>query len=470
MPTRMRKFREKLTPEEKEKRKVKRIGVPMAVWTGASDRAREWLWRSTLQMEKAHRAGMSIAEWEKLDAAQQRIVLKDLAQQRKQELAIRRAKRDAAELKSAAKAKQKPVKGLRNLTVDLSIKTPPTGMNFICMLKQAVLAQKEIPSPVFRKMLDSVLVEFDRYYRPFIYKFLLKPLEKGGLGFESRYVKIGSTAFAYVPYRGEVSADDVFTDVWLKLFGDVSKQVRRAKTGKGESGAPALLKFDETTERFGRGAFGCYLRYIARSVYYDRLRKDLVPETDHFGKVMYRRDRHGKILTDKNGQKIPRLVPRCQLGEEDDLAVTGKVKDAIRLSETREERFQRQLQLDVACLAYVSVHEKASGSWFYRAAQELYEQAIPKDEVIMGCIGRGEIRNRGAFDVAVKRFREAMKKERARIMSVIDEAARWSVKDGKQVLGEREVLSREWQKLSDKFGERRVHEMRRRFMSAAERD
>ena len=88
----------------------------------------------------------------------------------------------------------------------------------------------------------------------------------------------------------------------------------------------------------------------------------------------------------------------------------------------------------------------------------------------MGCIGRGEIRNRGAFDVAVKRFREAMKKERTRIMSVIDEAARLSVKDGEQVLGEREVLSLEWQKLSEKFGKRRVHEMRRRFMSAAERD
>ena len=231
-----------------------------------------------------------------------------------------------------------------------------------------------------------------------------------------------------------------------------------------------MLKFKETNERLGRGAFGCYLKYIARSVYYDRLRKDLVPETDRFGKVMYRRDRHGKILTDKNGQKIPRLVPRCQLGEEDDLAVTGKVKDAIRLSETREERFQRQLQLDVVCLAYVSIHEKASGSWFYRAAQELYEQTIPKDEVIMGCIGRGDIRNRGAFDVAVQRFREAMKKERTRIMSVIDEVARRSVKDGEQVLGEREVLSLEWQKLSDKFGKRRVREMRRRFMSAAERD
>lgn len=466
----MKTFSRSLSPDQKELRKINRIGVSEEDWSDAPDWAKEWLWRMTLDEEAARRAGMTRAEWVKLSKDERKDIRKKIAVQRKQELAIRRAKRDAAELKSAAKAKQKPVKGLRNLTVDLSIKTPPTGMNFICMLKQAVLAQKEIPSPVFRKMLDSVLVEFDKYYRPFIYKFLLKPLEKGGLGFESRYVKIGSTAFAYVPYRGEVSADDVFTDVWLKLFGDVSKQVRRAKTGKGESGAPALLKFDETTERLGRGAFGCYLRYIARSVYYDRLRKDLVPETDHFGKVMYRRDRHGKILTDKNGQKIPRLVPRCQLGEEDDLAVTGKVKDAIRLSETREERFQRRLQLDVACLAYVSVHEKASGSWFYRAAQELYEQAIPKDEVIMGCIGRGEIRNRGAFDVAVKRFREAMKKERARIMSVIDEAARWSVKDGKQVLGEREVLSREWQKLSDKFGERRVHEMRRRFMSAAERD
>ena len=88
----------------------------------------------------------------------------------------------------------------------------------------------------------------------------------------------------------------------------------------------------------------------------------------------------------------------------------------------------------------------------------------------MGCIGRGDIRNRGAFDVAVNRFREAMKTERTRIMSVIDEATRRSVNDGKQVLGEREVLGLEWHKLSDKFGKQRVHEMRRRFMSAAERD
>ena len=241
----MKTFSRSLSPDQKELRKINRIGVSEEDWSDAPDWAKEWLWRMTLDEEAARRAGMTRAEWVKLSKDERKDIRKKIAVQRKQELAIRRAKRDAAELKSAAKAKQKPVKGLRNLTVDLSIKTPPTGMNFICMLKQAVLAQKEIPSPVFRKMLDSVLVEFDKYYRPFIYKFLLKPLEKGGLGFESRYVKIGSTAFAYVPYRGEVSADDVFTDVWLKLFGDVSKQGRRAKTGKGESGAPALLKFDE---------------------------------------------------------------------------------------------------------------------------------------------------------------------------------------------------------------------------------
>lgn len=470
MPNRRKKAVNSLSLEQKVIRRAKRVGRPVAEWLALSDADREKLWNETLVKESAQRAEMTVEEWSKLSKNERIAARKKVTQQNRAAEDARRKKRKELMEKRRERARiRSRTKGLRNLTVDLSARCPQPDGSFIRALKWVIAEQKVEHSPGFRGMLDSVLVEFDKRYRPFIYNFLLRPINKGGLGFESHYVAIGATGFAYVPFRGEVSADDVFMDVWLKLFGDVSKQIARAKTGKGATGAPSLLDFDEARMHVGRGAFGCYLKYIARSVYYDRLRKDLVPEQDLFGNVMYRRDCHGKILTDKKGKKLPRLVPRCQLGDSDDYAVTENFKGAICLSEKPEERFQRSLKLGVACLAFVGVHERNAGSWFYRAAEELCQQKIPKSEVIMGCIARGEIRDRGSFDTAVNRFHAAMKKERSRILSVMDKMVHHPPKNAKRVLDEREVLQLEWQKLSEKLGKQRILEARARFMDAATR-
>jgi len=362
---------------------------------------------------------------------------------------------------AAAKSVKGPKKSLGRMadaTLDLSARTEVTNRNFIQKVQAAVIPSVNLvdgmstPNALEASFTDeqqTAKVQFDKIYRPFVYKVLLASPEKDGLGFAYKMVYDTKTCRYKVPYRGEISGEVVYSEVWMRLFGT-------------DGNKPALLNFDATQKNVGCGAFRLYLRLIVKSVYYDLVRKDTMILKDVHGKTIYKTDPHtNKYLLNAKGEKIPVRVPRSATSDENVIAnALSGAYSANRSKRVERTIFQRRISLKY--LAYLHVHETkiSKGGWFYRASAEMFESGIPADDVLAKCLERGDIKQRESFDTALSRFRAAIDKKASELSKAI-----FSSEESK-ITSEGELLDHEWETTAKTFGMSRVRDVRLRVMAA----
>lgn len=389
------------------------------------------------------------AEWRKKFAAEDK--MKRLMERKAQE-----ERRAVERLKDEA-AKARHSKGKSDYSLDLSEKTPNTDPRFIREVQRSVVPQVSVggtkslgqTSAEFTPAQQDAKIRFDKMYRPFVYKVLLAGTEKDGLGFSNKDLNVIGGASYRVPCRGKITGEDVYSEVWKKLFGD------------GNGSSSALLGFDVTWDRVGQGAFRDYLRMVVKSVYYSMIRRDTVVLKDLNGNTVYKRNRKtGLYLLDKKGNRIPERVPRMTQMEDETLSI----KVSAYQAQQKRPEFERSIykrRININYLAYLTIHAKSpKDGWFYAAAEEIFEKGVPVDRVLADCLKKGVITKRGAFDKALSIFRKAIAEKSRDLERAI------SGRDDDLVLSEGERLDREWTKLAEKVGRNCVENVRIRVMKA----
>ena len=247
--------------------------------------------------------------------------------------------------------------------------------------------------------LQELQNKFDRLYRGFVYRQLLKPTEKGGLyGFES--VDCNGEM---VPMRGNLSGAEIFAAVWAKLFGvryDVKPSARKRPP------KAFFLDFDFSRENVGNGAFRAYLKEITYSVFRDIVRRDLVPS----------KDVHGHVLRDDRGK--PFLVPKYQVEDDSEKVKSMSVAPLVSRSDSSRSR----LRLKVAFLAsHRLLKDKDScPKWFRDAAVEIFERRKNVGDVKRFFVEKGLAKSDGVFDTALSRFRDKIRKLTDKLMDNLE--------------------------------------------------
>ena len=340
-------------------------------------------------------------------------------------------------------------------SVDLTKETPKTDREFLRKVQKAALmsvaerAGELAPqSGELAREREQVQIEFDRIYRPFVYKVLLAGKDKDGLGFKPQVVKLVEGRTAAIPFKGEVSGEDVYANVWMLLFGGDRKSV--------------LLSFDVTRDRVGKGAFRDYLRQVVHSVYYTMVRRETTTQKDVHGNVMYKQDRHGKYLLDAKGKRIPIRVPRLQTGLTDtELGLKLAAAGYEEKSQIKRLKSVFKRRINIKYMAYLHVRSKQpKNGWFHQAVTDIYEKGVPKDAVMEDCLKRGVIKSRNPFDKACSVFKKAVDEKSDELTRAISRGM------SQEALVEDDLIEREWDKLSVKFGKTMVDDIRYRVMKA----
>lgn len=425
---------EKVSAEEKAQERKER----------AKKRELECALRAWRKMSRKDRA-----EWRKKFVAEDKAKRLEERKALEEQRAVERLKDEAA--------KPLHAKGRSDYSLDLSVKCPNTDPRFIREVQGAVVPQVSVGgtksldqmSAEFSREQQAAKIRFDKIYRPFVYKVLLAGTDKNGLGFSNKNLNVIGGASYRVPCRGKINGEEVYSEVWKKLFGD------------GGGSSPALLGFDVTRDRVGRGAFRDYLRMVVKSVYFSMTHRDTVVLKDLNGNTIYKQNRKtGLYLLDKKGKRIPERVPRMAQMEDDALSITVSAYQA----QQKRPEFERNIykrRININYLAYLTVHARSpKDGWFYVAAEEIFEKGVPADRVLADCLKKGVIAKRGAFDKALSIFRKAIAEKSHDLECAI------SGRDDDHVLSEGERLDREWAKLADKIGRHRVEDVRMRVMKA----
>ena len=297
--------------------------------------------------------------------------------------------------------------------------TPPTNRGYMCELQAAAKQMDAAFVPELAEKADKVgksfselslkreatgrtqalQNEFDKLYRGYVYRLLLKPINKGGLyGFKS-IERNGEM----VPMRGELSGEEIFAAVWAKLFG-VRYEVKPS-AGKRPPKA-FFLDFDFSRENVGNGAFRAYLKEITYSVFRDIVRRDLVPS----------KDVHGHVLRDDRGKPI--LVPKYQMEDDSEKVKSMSVVPSVSRSDSRRSR----LRLKLAFLAsHRLLKDKDScPKWFRDAAVAIFERREKIGDVKRRFVEEGLAPSAISFDTALSRFRAKIGKLTDKLMDNLE--------------------------------------------------
>lgn len=89
------------------------------------------------------------------------------------------------------------------------------------------------------------------------------------------------------------------------------------------------------------------------------------------GKVIYQQDENGRYKLDKSGKKKPVRIPKLgRATDEDD----KKLEDVGYLSRPTfvRNRFSRTMLINIAYIAYMTIHEKNKNGWFCKAAEDFF--------------------------------------------------------------------------------------------------
>ncbi len=377
---------------------------------------------------------------------------------------------------------------------DLSSPTPRTDSDFIRLVQSVFrpkvslgadnkdIASLYIDDADFR-MGDSAKIKFDKIYRPFVYKVLIARRDKGGLGFvmeteveqgsnstedrdeeEDLCAKSPDRRTIRIPVKHledgrRITAEEVYSNVYMRLFG-----------GK----TPALLGFDTSRDRVGRGAFRNWLRLIVKSVFFDMCHVPTTILKDLKGHVIYQRDKQGRYVLDGVGRKVPCYVrdvsSSMKIDDDDDPESDMTVEDTLKAPESPEERRRRSKaertfwmeKINLRYMAYVSALERLrKGSWFRDVLVALYEKGLPYKIVKAECLKKGIAA--GTFDKAYcdwnKRFLDACE----RIEATIRRKGEDRMVSGKRV-NRAQLIAEEWDRLAEFVGKSRVQDVRFRVI------
>jgi len=289
-------------------------------------------------------------------------------------------------------------------------------------------------------------------YRGHVYRFLLRPKDKGGCGFVKVRIGNENMPIKKVSSGGdEVSGAEVFAAVWAKLFG-VRYEMPRSGKKKAELKS-YFLAFDFTQSNVGHGAFRSYLNMLTESVVSELTMRDMVTQ----------KDVHGRVMHDARGKEI--YVPKSDLDTEavkkSEIAAANDFNER-KLEKARKLRAKRKLELFY--LAYFRLHadEKICPKWFRPYVEEMFELGQDRANVEKRAIKTKAAPSRTAFYAELCRFRE-------KVRELADEL--WDSVYGyntvcddkgavKHVMEPKESLEREWDDLALYVGYRRMHDIR----------
>ena len=235
---------------------------------------------------------------------------------------------------------------------------------------------------------DATFCEFDRLYRPYVFRLLEKHYffkrRKGGKD-------------DCILHNGSLDAEEIYNDVVAILLGG------------------ALWRFDFDDTRVGKGAFRRYLGQIVRSVFYDKVKPDLVPVFDKNGNPVYtdefEKDAKGRIKKDENGNQIKKqkMVSRFIFEREQfELAYNKGLPQlfASRKESTRLFAYIYRLAL-VAYVCTIGENcDRGRAGWHVDAIRAVFEGVEDGVTVIGRLMASGDIQDRRAFDTAKSRFLE----------------------------------------------------------------
>ncbi len=288
--------------------------------------------------------------------------------------------------------------------------------------------------------------QFDRLYRGYVYRQLLKPIENGGLyGFKRATVN-GEV----VPVLHNLSGAEVFAAVWAKLFG-VRYNVRQSGKKKKRSLKSYFVAFDFSQKNVGKGAFRAYLNEIIYSVFRELMDADLVPL----------KDVHGHVMHDKRGKPI--FVPRYQIEEDEKKLINPFSKPNV----SPNDRRRVQLRLEIAFLSYyrLSADENLCPEWFKPAAKAIFERHEAAADVKKVFVEKKKAPSARAFDTELCRFRQKVRKLTDKLMEKVwfaDERACKVAGEARsrRALSQKKALDLEWDELARLVGDLKMRSIR----------
>lgn len=304
----------------------------------------------------------------------------------------------------------------------------------------------------FSKDEQRLFNKFDKLYRGHVYRFLLRPKDKGGCGFVKVRNGNENIPIKKVSSGGdEVSGAEVFAAVWAKLFGVRYEMPRSGK--KKEELKSYFLAFDFTRSNVGHGAFRSYLNMLTESAVSELTKRDMVTL----------KDVHGRVMHDSRGKEI--YVPKSDLDTEDvkksEIAATHHFNE-VELEKARKLRAKRKLELYY--LAYYRLHadEKICPKWFRPYVEEIFEQGKGRAEVEDSAIKTKAAPSRTSFYTELCRFREKVRELEDELWDSVYGYNVVSDDKGavKHVMDAKEALEREWDELALYVGYRRMHDIR----------
>jgi hypothetical protein len=287
--------------------------------------------------------------------------------------------------------------------------------------------------------------KFDRLYRGYVYRQLLKPIENGGrYGF--RRVTINGEI---VPMKGDLSGAEIFAAVWAKLFG-VRYNVKLSDKKKGFLKS-YFVGFDFSQEHVGKGAFRAYLNEIIHSVFCELMYADLVPL----------KDIHGRVMHDKRGKPI--FVPRYQVEDDDEKVKNSSFVPNVSIDDRRRTR----LRLEIAFLSYyrLSADKNSCPEWFKPAVVAIFERHEAVADVKKVFVEKKKAPSSQAFDTQLCRFRQKIKKLADKLMEKVwfaDERVCMAVGEARSrgALSRKKALDLEWDELARCVGDLKMRSIR----------
>ena len=239
---------------------------------------------------------------------------------------------------------------------------------------------------VSSKERDDTFGQFDRMYRPYVFGLLEK---------KYFFKKVKGDRGDWTLRNGSIEADEIYNDVVAVLLGG------------------ALWRFDFDDTRVGKGAFRRYLSQIVRSVFYDRVKPDLVPVVDEDGNPVYtdefEKDAKGRIKKDKNGNRIRKQKMISRLVFEREQFELAHDKGLPKLFASRKESGRLFTYIyHLALVAYLCTigekREKGRAGWQVGAMRAVFEGLEDGATVIGRLMVSGDIKDRRAFDTAKSYF------------------------------------------------------------------
>jgi ribA/ribD-fused uncharacterized protein len=302
---------------------------------------------------------------------------------------------------------------------------------------------------------QELLNEFDKRYRSFVYRKLIKDSEKGG-----RYgFKMVDNGNIMEPVSGDIRGAEVFAGVWAKLFGIRYELVEKPKK---ESLSASLLNFDFDSDRVGKGAFRKYLDSVINSVVAELRTRDLIIEKDVHGNKMYDYS-HGK-------RKARYVSKHLTVNDENDLD-RSLMRAKSELQDDKKRAARMKMLLEVSYLAYYWLKKggKIGPEWFKEAAERIFERGESSSSVKEDVLQRdGDARRKppsgSAFDKELSTLRSRIRKLSDKMIKEVyafNDINVGSAKDAKShTLDPKEVLDKYWEDLALYIGDKKMHDIR----------